>query len=118
MEKWQGSCLDPNTRMQDYSLHELLEENLKLTRENNKMLKRMRRAALIGRIVKFLFVLAVLFALYYAYVNYIQPNYQDLKATFVSLQAEVGRVKELEDKLPESVQRLFGGEEESLNETE
>lgn len=103
--------------MQD-SLHELLEENLRLTRENNKMLKSMRRAALIGRVMRVVFVISILAGLYYVYVNYLEPYYEDIQTTMASIKGEAERFKELEERLPESVQRLFGGGEESLNETQ
>ncbi len=54
-------------------LQDLLEENIELARENNKLLKRMHRMALIGGTVKALIWIGVLVASGYFTLVYLEP---------------------------------------------
>lgn len=57
----------------DGSLNEKLDEMLALSRANNRMLKDMRRDALIGVIVKVVFWGAIFAASYYFTMQYLAP---------------------------------------------
>lgn len=65
--------MEPAPRTQLDDLQDLLEDNLEVARENNKLLKAMRRDALIGGIVKTaLWVLVLLASLYFSYM-FLEP---------------------------------------------
>ncbi len=57
----------------DKNLKELLEQNLRLTKENNHLLRSMRRTALYGFIGKILFWIIMLGVPAYLYVSYVSP---------------------------------------------
>lgn len=54
-------------------LKELLEETLEVSKENNKLLKRMRRDALIGGILKFLIWVVLIVASFYLSAKLLEP---------------------------------------------
>jgi hypothetical protein len=70
--------------MEDDKAKELLE----LTRDNNRMLRAMRRSAFIGGIIKFVFYALVLVILPYFTWLYIQPY----------LDAAMGQYNQIQDK--------------------
>lgn len=54
-------------------LKELLQETLEVSKENNKLLKRMRRDAIIGGILKFLVWVVLIVASFYLSFQLLQP---------------------------------------------
>jgi len=54
-------------------LRDLLEENLEVARENNRLLKAMRRDALIGSIVKMLVWVVLIGASFYFSMQFLEP---------------------------------------------
>ncbi len=54
-------------------LRDLLEENLELTKENNKMLKAMRRDAIISGVLKTLVWAVVIVSSFYFTAKYLEP---------------------------------------------
>jgi len=56
-----------------FHLEELIKETLEVSKENNKMLKRIRRDAIIGGIAKFVFWLVVIVASFYYSLKLIEP---------------------------------------------
>jgi hypothetical protein len=64
----------------DPSLQEAIRENLRLTRENNAMLHKMRRNALLGGFFKFV-IYAILFAApIWFYMTYVSNSVDNLLA--------------------------------------
>ncbi len=57
----------------DADLKTLVEESLRLSKENNKMLRSMRRAAVFGFFVRIIFWLTILGVPVYLYVVYLAP---------------------------------------------
>lgn len=57
----------------------LLEENKRLLIENNHLLRKMRRTAILSSILRFLWFLILLGIGFYAYFTYIQPNLESIK---------------------------------------
>ncbi len=55
------------------SLMDLLKENVALAKENNKLLKAMRRDAFIGGALRIILWLAVLGSSYFLAIQYLQP---------------------------------------------
>lgn len=64
-----------------------LQEILRLTRENNKMLRAMRRNAFIGGLLKFIFYVLVFIVLpAWLYMTYLAPEMQQMTNTLNQLQ--------------------------------
>lgn len=57
----------------DADLKTLVEENLRISKENNKMLRSMRRAAVFGFFIRIIFWLTILGVPVYLYVVYLAP---------------------------------------------
>lgn len=60
----------------------LLEEIHRLTKENNRLLHKMRRQALWGRIVTLIFYAALLLAPIWFYLTYLNGTVQNLLAAY------------------------------------
>lgn len=58
---------------QPSSLEELLRQNIALTKENNHLLKAMRRDALIGGVVKTLLWIVLIVGSFYFSLKFIEP---------------------------------------------
>ena len=79
-----------------------LDEVYKLVKENNKMLRAMRRDAFVGGIFKFIFWIALFFILpYIIYVIYLKPYLSSLEAAYSSFNESAntlsGAAKDLEN---------------------
>jgi len=96
-----------------------LDEIYKLSKDNNRMLRAMRRDAFIGGIIKFVFWVAVFFVLpYVLYVLYLQPYLEQLQGAYENLNQNVQAVNEasnqfedLKNQFPNigDVLKQFGG---------
>ena len=91
---------------------ESIEEILRLSRENNRMLHAMRRSSLLGAIFKTLLWIAMILVPLWFYLTYIAPvmesvlqTYQQIQGTGAQAQAQFGQMS---DSL-EKIQALFGG---------
>ncbi|KKT77505.1 MAG: hypothetical protein UW75_C0061G0003 [Parcubacteria group bacterium GW2011_GWF2_44_8] len=70
--------------------------------ENNQLLHKMRRAALLGSLFKFLWILIVLGIPVYAYFNYIAPNMDTIKENYSAIgemSKDTGYFKQLYENL-------------------
>lgn len=89
------------------------EEIYALVKENNRMLKQMRRSAFIGGIFKFVWWVLILFVIpYFLYVTYLAPQlaalsalYQNVENTNNSVQAQLQGLPDFSNLLNQ-----FGGE--------
>ena len=78
----------------------LLKENLKLTRENNKLLKKIRRGNIISawlRLFLFLIIIGLPFFLYQYYLEDYVVEYQNM---YNNLKVELQELKNFSDRLP------------------
>ena len=73
--------------------HELLEENYKLARDNNKMLHAMRRSAWIGGIIKIILYAALIFGPLWLYAHYVMPVLGSLQQELAAIQHAGGQAK-------------------------
>ena len=64
------------------------EEMLEMVRENNSILRGMRRSALTHGFFKFLFWGAIIAAVYFAWQSYVQPTVQQASQTYQSAQGQ------------------------------
>ncbi len=84
--------MDPDTQ-------KMLRETLRLSRDNNEMLHKMRGAqkrAAFWRFIKMLFSLSLLILAYY----YLAPYVQSVKESYDSVRASISDIQDARDKLP------------------
>jgi len=67
-------------------IKKLLVENQRLLMENNQLLNKMRRAAVLGSVFKFIWLLIILGLPVYAYFSYIAPNLDTIKQSYTSFE--------------------------------
>jgi hypothetical protein len=84
----------------DDDLDDLMKENLRLTRENNKLLRKLRRAEIIGLWLRILMILIIFGVPFLVYKYYIEDYVLDLGATFTELQDDAAALRELPAKIP------------------
>lgn len=80
--------------------NKLLRKNFELTKKNNKLLKKLHRAAVIGnifRLVWFAIVVGIPVAIYY-YV--ILPYYIEVTQAYQNVQNGIGDFKDVFNKIP------------------
>jgi hypothetical protein len=82
-------------QLEEMDVEELLRVNIRLTKENNRLLKKMRRDALISFWGRILFLLVVSGALYYVYQFYLQETFLQLFDMYNSLQDGVENFKNM-----------------------
>jgi hypothetical protein len=71
-----------------------LQELLRLTRENNKILHRMRRDAVLGGAIKFiLYALVLVAAPLWLYATYIAPMMEEVLNTYQQIQGTGARAQ-------------------------
>ena len=89
-----------------------IDDLLRLTRENNKMLHAMRRSAWLGGIFKLIMWVALVIIPLYFYMQYIAPvmqsmleSYQQIQGTSAKAQAQFGELNTYIQKF----QQMTGG---------
>jgi hypothetical protein len=78
---------DSRERSHHEKIEELLKENQRLLIENNTLLRKMRRTAIISSLLRFLWFVVLLGTGAYTYYTYIQPNLETIKAKVTELDA-------------------------------
>lgn len=91
-----------------------LNEIYKLVKENNKMLKKMRRDAFVGGIIKFVWWAAILFIIpYLMYVFYLQPYVDQIQSLYGTVNESAQKVDQATSdfqNLKNSLPSWLGGE--------
>lgn len=89
-----------------------LDEILRLSRENNKMLHAARRSAFLGGIFKLIMWVVLFIIPLYLYMQYVAPmmanmleTYEQIQGTSASAQAQFGKMNEYLQQF----QGLYGG---------
>jgi len=93
--------MDPNTS-------QLLREILEKTEENNRLLRKMHRAAVWGRVARLLYWVIILGAALGAYY-YLQPYIEGLFSAYNSLLSGVESVQNAANQIP-NLGGLLGGD--------
>jgi len=78
----------------DVEERELLRQNLKLSEENNKMIRRLYRAHRWGQIAKTFYWLVIIALTVGAYY-YIQPYIKQLQTVYAELGNQIGAIKDI-----------------------
>ncbi|OGG59874.1 hypothetical protein A2765_04810 [Candidatus Kaiserbacteria bacterium RIFCSPHIGHO2_01_FULL_56_24] len=91
-----------------------LEEILRLTKENNRMLHKMRRSAFLGGLFKFIMWAAFIIIPLWLYMQYLAPVMQDMidtmnkiQGTSASAQAQFGGLNDSLQKLKAQFPQYF-----------
>ena len=87
------------SHLDEMDVEELLRVNIRLTQENNKLLKKMRRDARFSFWMRILFFLFISGSAYYAYHFYLQEYINQLLNMYKELQTGVENVKNLPTKI-------------------
>ena len=86
-----------------------MEEVYKLAKENNRMLRAMRREAFVGGIIKFVWWILILIVIpYFVYVWYLQPYLDQVLSLYEQAQGQAGQVNDAVNQLKESASGLSG----------
>lgn len=85
----------------------LLRENIRLTRENNKLLHKLWRAKVTGFWTKILFYALIIGIPWYIYQQYVASYIKQLHNSYNELYDTVEEVNELRQTLPAAVFRQF-----------
>lgn len=84
-----------------------LEELYTLTKDNNRMLRAMRREAFVGGILKLVWWVVVLIVLpYLIYVWYLEPYLSQILTAYETAQGQAGQVTETVNQLKEATSGL------------
>ena len=90
------------------------EEIYKLVKENNQMLRQMRRNAMIGGIFKFIWWIVILVVLPYLTYLYLQPYLEQVMNTYQGIQQTGDTVQSYTSfdysQIEEAFKKYFGGQ--------
>ena len=100
--------------MPDDDTHRILRQTLELTRENNKILHRMRRSAFIGSILRIVWLAVIIGLPVYIYFVFLQPYLTSLNEAYQGFQADVEGYGEIPESVRNFFEKLPGG---SVDET-
>jgi len=107
----------------DDDLEVLVKKSLKLSEENNRLLRKMRRAQVWGVFFKILTVAVMVGVPVIFYFYFVQPYIEELQRSYAEIQDKVDGFNELQlnlPELPEWAQGFFGSntEEETASTTD
>ncbi|KKS28108.1 MAG: hypothetical protein UV60_C0011G0008 [Parcubacteria group bacterium GW2011_GWA2_43_11] len=85
-------------QLDDMDVEELLRVNIRLTQENNKLLKKMHRAGVLNFWMRIVFFLVLAGSAYYAYRTYLQEYVVNLQGMYEELQEGVDSAKTMSEK--------------------
>jgi hypothetical protein len=93
--------------MEENEQNRMLRETLELGRENNRLLRKMRRDAFLGRIFSIIFWGATLILPLVLYYFYIAPYLQALRGSIQNVENKADQFKAVEAQLPPWAQEWF-----------
>ncbi|HCC05494.1 TPA: hypothetical protein DEP58_04310 [Patescibacteria group bacterium] len=86
------------SQLDEMDVEELLRVNIRLTQENNKLLKKMHRAGIFNFWIRIVFFLLLVGSGYYVYRTYLQEYVVDLQGMYEELQEGVDSAKTMSEK--------------------
>jgi len=84
----------------DEEFKSLLRRNLEITRENNKLLRKMHRSAVVSRIVQLIWWSILIGVPIFVYYYILQPYLRELLELYSGVQNGVSDVQELLGRIP------------------
>ena len=91
----------------DPELKRLLRQNLELSKENNRLLRKMRRSAILSRIFLLIWWAFIIGLPVYIYFSFLQPYVGGIIETFGGLGGLLENLQNLDNPLPSELQNLF-----------
>lgn len=85
----------------------LLRETLEIEKENNRLLRRMHRDAVIGRIITLLVWAVMIGAPIVLYYYFLSPYVAQIQETYRGLEESAKGAQSLKDELPEWAREWF-----------
>lgn len=83
-----------------------LKEILELTRENNRLLRKMYRNAVIGNILRVLWLTVIIGVPVYLYLTFLQPYIQDLSEAYEGVQTQLQELQEIPEGIKGFLEKL------------
>jgi hypothetical protein len=80
-------------------LRDLVKQNLELTKENHRLLKKMRRSALIGGFFKLLWIAVLIGVPVYLYLTFFAPVVQQVTEATQSAQEAGSKLQEIQEQI-------------------
>ncbi|NQV93447.1 hypothetical protein HQ403_03040 [Candidatus Kaiserbacteria bacterium] len=80
-------------------IRDLLKKNFELTKENNKLLRKMRRNALLGGFFKLIWIAVIIGVPVYVYFNFLAPVLDQVLDAAQTVQDVGGKVEVLQGEL-------------------
>jgi len=81
-------------------LKTLLKRNLELTQENNALLRKMRRSAIYGNIMKVVWLAIIIGLPVYIYYYFLQPYIVQLLELYRDVETGTSEIRNLLERLP------------------
>lgn len=98
--------------MLDQELDDLLRKNLEIAKDNNRMLRSMRRRAFWGGILRFVWWFVILVGLpLFAYYLYLEPQIRALQETYGNAKSglvEIGNIGQQFKNIQENFKNYIG----------
>ena len=94
-------------------IRDLVKKNLELTKENNALLRKMRRGAIFGGILKLIWLAIIVGVPLYLYINYLAPVLDQVVGAAQTVQEVGGKVESLPQDLQNKIEE--GGFGDLLN---
>ncbi len=88
----------------EQDIQELLKKNLELTKENNKLLRKIRRGALLGGLFKIIWIAVIIGVPLYLYINFLAPVLDNVIGAAQTVQDVGGKVNGLQNELQNKLQ--------------
>lgn len=90
-------------------LSDLLRKNLELTKENNKLLRKMRRSAIFGGLLKIIWIAIIIGVPVYLYFTFIAPILDQVLGAAQAVQEVGSKVEGLQGQLQNQLQGVQEG---------
>ena len=108
-EEHSGGILYLDMNEQKQKPESATDDMYRLVKENNHMLRTMRREAFVGGIIKFVWWILILIVIpYFVYVWYLQPYLEQALSIYQQAQGQAGQVNDAVNQLKESASGLSG----------
>ena len=78
----------------------LLRKNLELSKENNRLLKKLRRNAIIGNVLRLIWWAIIIGLPVYLYFSILQPYLEELATVYKNVQTGVGDITSIFSRIP------------------
>lgn len=85
----------------------LLQENIEISRENNKLLKKLHRGAIISSILRIVYVAVIVGAPVFLYYTFLQPYFAELSEAYEGVKGDVNTLQSVGGRIFEAISSFF-----------